>query len=324
LVVYTDHKPLTFVLSSPSLSSTVHGWFDELSEYNFKVIHRPGILNVVPDALSRMYAASYADTGTWGVARSFNMSNIELINEPLAAAPKDVTGPLPKTSEVVSLAPVSLPMGEGAANISAEENENKETTHQLQTGKVDFNKDFDLLVELDKRGMTMPSSEAERKALVEAEHAVGHFGIEAIYKSLHAKHIWWPNMRKTITSIVQDCHACNVFTVTKTGYNPSGYIHASGPWEHIQVDTVVVRHSPHVFCMFSLILMCCLCVLLSVDGRCLRQSDTVFFPLFLCCLRLSVSFVQSDLSQRQSIYICVSVCLSVDRSFVGFGQLASC
>jgi hypothetical protein len=87
---------------------------------------------------------------------------------------------------------------------------------------------------------------------------------------------------------------------------------------------VVVRHSPHVFCMFSLILMCCLCVLLSVDGRCLRQSDTVFFPLFLCCLRLSVSFVQSDLSQRQSIYICVSVCLSVDRSFVGFGQLASC
>lgn len=242
LVVYTDHKPLTFVLSSPSLSSTVHGWFDELSEYNFKVIHRPGILNVVPDALSRMYAASYADTGTWGVARSFNMSNIELINEPLAAAPKDVTGPLPKTSEVVSLAPVSLPMGEGAANISAEENENKETTHQLQTGKVDFNKDFDLLVELDKRGMTMPSSEAERKALVEAEHAVGHFGIEAIYKSLHAKHIWWPNMRKTITSIVQDCHACNVFTVTKTGYNPSGYIHASGPWEHIQVDTSV--HMP--------------------------------------------------------------------------------
>ncbi len=230
LVVYTDHKPLTFVLTSPSLSNVVHGWFDEMSEYNFKIIHRPGILNVVPDALSRMYAASYADT--WGVSNGFDMSNITLVDAaPGDIAPRDVTGPVPKQEEVkVSIAPVSVPMGEGAADTSAEAKQAEQSY------------DFDLQLELEKRGMTMPKSEAERKALVEAEHAVGHFGIDAIYKGLHAKHIWWPGMRKTITSVVQDCHACNVFTVTKKGYNPSNFIHASGPWEHVQVDTSV--HMP--------------------------------------------------------------------------------
>ncbi len=260
LVIYTDHKPLTFVMTSPSLSNTVHGWFDEMGEYNFKVIHRPGILNVVPDALSRMYAASYSDT--WGVSDGFNMSNITLVDEPAATSPKDVTGPIhdqkPAGTEMesVSLAPVSVPMGEGAAEstadneqdnrVAAEEPEdlaiNVGNSNQVKVEKDSTRMDFDLLVELDRRGMTMPKTEAERRTLVEAEHAVGHFGIEAIYKGLQAKNVWWPGMRKTITSIVQDCHACNVFTVTKKGYNPSGFIHASGPWEHIQVDTSV--HMP--------------------------------------------------------------------------------
>lgn len=228
LVVYTDHKPLTFVLSSPTLSTTVHGWFDEISDYNFKVIHRPGILNVVPDALSRMYAGTYADV--WGVASKYNMSNIELVPEQDTVF-KDVTGP--------SLKPVS--MGEGAAAAvtsdtpaTAEAKEDVDMTTNIRSSA-----DFDLHLELEKRGMSMPSTPEEAIELVQQEHAMGHFGISAIYKSLLSKKKWWPKMRKTITEVVQDCHQCNVHTVTKTGYNPLGFIHARGPWEHVQVDTSV-------------------------------------------------------------------------------------
>ena len=236
LVVHTDHKPLTFVLKSPSLSTTVHGWFDELSEYNFKVIHRPGILNVVPDCLSRMYTGSYPDT--WGVAPGFNMTNITLVDAQVSPAPKDVTGPLQDGSSVPS---VSVLMGEGAAAEASAE-------HKLETQEVTLldssssNIDFDLKLELDKRGMSMPASEEDRIELVQREHALGHFGIDAVYKSLLSKNVWWPRMRETITSQIQKCEDCLHFTVTKTGYNPSGFIHATGPWDHIQVDTSV--HMP--------------------------------------------------------------------------------
>jgi hypothetical protein len=289
LIVHTDHKPLTFLLSSPTLSTVVHGWFDELSDYRFKVIHRPGILNVVPDALSRMYANSYDDT--WGVSDKFDMTNIELVPDSVMnnIVLKDVTGPTPNLTA----------MGEGAAanssataekphpkvhSITIEEshpkvhsitieqtqssdtkvhsipiertqssdakihsitiedtsNDSKSQSIELSDNKQDDAiTDFNIKLELEKRGMSMPSSDEEAVEMVKKEHAMGHFGIDAIYKSLLSKHIWWPKMRATITSVVQDCHQCNVYTVTKTGYNPSSFIHATGPWEHVQVDTSV-------------------------------------------------------------------------------------
>lgn len=46
-------------------------------------------------------------------------------------------------------------------------------------------------------------------------------------------------MRETITSQIQNCQDCLQYTVTRTGFNPSGFIHATGPWEHVQVDTSV-------------------------------------------------------------------------------------
>jgi hypothetical protein len=71
------------------------------------------------------------------------------------------------------------------------------------------------------------------------EHNIGHFGREAIFQSLLAKNIWWPKMRMDIQDVISECDACNRFVVVKAGYNPAKYIHASGPWEHIQVDTSV-------------------------------------------------------------------------------------
>jgi hypothetical protein len=328
LVVHTDHKPLTFVLQSPSLSSTVHGWFDEMSEFNFKVVHRPGVLNVLPDSLSRMYAATYKDADTWGVTKVFDLSNITLV-DPLTSGGKsfplkDVTGPLmdqekqPAVKMLTSftdedLARLSRPQPtvisefscdcemppgccdfnletskgitprgmaryvrlandlemkasnqapsirvlrgeEAAATVPPQSSSSSSSSdspvaadlNNTEASSSDFtevdSQDLDLAIEAEKRGVTIPTTAGERKDLVEKEHAMGHFGIDAIYKSLYSKHIWWPGMRNTILSVVQDCHTCNVFTVGKTGYNPLGYIHASGPWEHVQVDTSV--HMP--------------------------------------------------------------------------------
>jgi hypothetical protein len=187
-----------------------------------------------------MYGATYDET--WGVAPGFNMTNITLVDDQISSSPKDVTGPLVLKSGS-TVPSISVLMGEGASSEIEASAENKSDTQELTL--LDSNSpgiDFDLKLELDKRGMSMPASKEDRVALVQREHAIGHFGIDAIYRSLLSKNIWWPGMRETITSQIQKCQDCLLYTVTKTKYNPSGFIHASGPWEHVQVDTSV--HMP--------------------------------------------------------------------------------
>ena len=51
----TDHKSLTYMLERPKVSSVIFNWLDEILQFNFKMEHVPGILNVLPDLLSRIY-----------------------------------------------------------------------------------------------------------------------------------------------------------------------------------------------------------------------------------------------------------------------------
>ena len=64
LVVYTDHKPLTYMLETPELSPALQHWLDVLLDYDFEIRYRPGVLNIMPDALSRMFHAIYPTV--WG------------------------------------------------------------------------------------------------------------------------------------------------------------------------------------------------------------------------------------------------------------------
>lgn len=54
---YTDHAALTYYQTQKKLNSMILNWLDELLDYNFTVVHRPGVLNILPDHLSRLYPA---------------------------------------------------------------------------------------------------------------------------------------------------------------------------------------------------------------------------------------------------------------------------
>ncbi|MGB6314408.1 MAG: pol polyprotein, partial [Pseudolabrys sp.] len=51
--LYTDHRALVHLQTQPHLNAMMQSWYDQLFEYDFEVVHRPGIHNVLPDALSR-------------------------------------------------------------------------------------------------------------------------------------------------------------------------------------------------------------------------------------------------------------------------------
>lgn len=51
--IWTDHKNLQYFREPQKLNRRQARWFTELSNYNFDLKHKPGSLNIIPDALTR-------------------------------------------------------------------------------------------------------------------------------------------------------------------------------------------------------------------------------------------------------------------------------
>ena len=52
--IVTDHEPLKWLMSSATLEGAHARWACMLQEYDFDIVHRPGVLNNNADALSTM------------------------------------------------------------------------------------------------------------------------------------------------------------------------------------------------------------------------------------------------------------------------------
>jgi transposase InsO family protein len=52
-VIQTDHSALKYIFTTKNVNGRVGRWAMALQEYDFEVEHRPGVANIVPDALSR-------------------------------------------------------------------------------------------------------------------------------------------------------------------------------------------------------------------------------------------------------------------------------
>ena len=53
--LYTDHHALVHLHTQPRLNAMMQSWYELLFEYDFSVWHRPGIQNILPDRLSRLF-----------------------------------------------------------------------------------------------------------------------------------------------------------------------------------------------------------------------------------------------------------------------------
>ena len=53
--LFCDHAAITYLFTGSHETKMLNYWAYTLLEYNFSIVHRPGILNTLPDALSRLY-----------------------------------------------------------------------------------------------------------------------------------------------------------------------------------------------------------------------------------------------------------------------------
>jgi transposase InsO family protein len=79
--LYTDHKALTCLHTQKTTNQMINGWLETLLELDFEVIHRPGVLNVLPDALSRVYDADDPNNLANPVFKKLKASDLEKLDQ---------------------------------------------------------------------------------------------------------------------------------------------------------------------------------------------------------------------------------------------------
>ena len=53
VLIYTDHKSLTYIFTQKELNMRQRRWLELMADYDIDLQYHPGKVNVVPDALSR-------------------------------------------------------------------------------------------------------------------------------------------------------------------------------------------------------------------------------------------------------------------------------
>ena len=65
--LYTDHKALIYLHTLRTLNHMMTTWLDTLAQFDFTVVHRPGILNILPDCTSSRLFPSFF----WGEGNNY-------------------------------------------------------------------------------------------------------------------------------------------------------------------------------------------------------------------------------------------------------------
>jgi hypothetical protein len=82
-VLYTDHKALVYLHTQQHLSPMLINWYETIFDYDFTIHHKPGIKNILPDALSCFFPEGGNETEPQSsiTIRSIMINNNNLLTE---------------------------------------------------------------------------------------------------------------------------------------------------------------------------------------------------------------------------------------------------
>ncbi|KAG1575203.1 hypothetical protein G6F48_013236 [Rhizopus delemar] len=180
-------------------------WFETIFEYSFDIVHCPGIKNIIPDALSRLFPDDNKLEG------GNNVNNVAIYS--IRGKEKEKRKPTFK-----------------------EKSKSYETQTYAVTSATSSSSSKPLLHRaLQYEDYITPPPE-ERKDIILKAHLLGHYGIKAIEQTIHGDKLHWTNLRQDIQDVISKCHECKMFNIAKTGYHPPRSILPDGPLDHWVMD----------------------------------------------------------------------------------------
>lgn len=199
-VIFTDHKPLTFALSSrtDSLSPRVFRHLDYVSQFTSDIRYVPGDANIPADALSRLPVCSIfssSDIDLAAIAKDQPpLSSLEFYNEILHSC---------------NFQPLPLPCSEGT-----------------------------ILCDISTGSPRPFVPDKYRYSVFLSLHSLSHVGIAASVKLVSSR-FFWPNLRRQVTAWARSCLSCQRSKIHRHVRAPLGNIpQPDERFRHVHIDLV--------------------------------------------------------------------------------------
>lgn len=185
IVIWCDHKSLSFLLNCQLLNPRLTRWYLKIQNFNFEIRHVPGKENIIADALSRYPYEMDSNK------KEVIVANTKLIND------KKVIASLTKLKE--------LQTSDFILNSIREKllSDNNDVQNQYMIHK-------EILFHHNLKTKTWKACipQSIQSDIIKAYHEeLGHFGVWKTYKALNHCY-YWKNMRETVKKIVKSCELC--------------------------------------------------------------------------------------------------------------------
>ncbi|KAL7076970.1 hypothetical protein ACQ4LE_003721 [Meloidogyne hapla] len=196
LIIYTDHRPITYLFAKASTNTKLNRWLMALQEIEPEVVYLEGTANKIADALSRISISWNSIKETMPKEdMPYLMSAIsEKINREMVEI---------ETEKDINLMKIYKAIKENWYNFE----ENEETLPYFQIRDKLFI-DGKLIKKGPESQIIIP--EKLKITVLNLIHN-GHFGIVRC-KNKARKHIWWPNINRDIEDFIKLCQVCQKFS----------------------------------------------------------------------------------------------------------------
>ena len=244
----TDHQANIYLMDpTKKHPPIINNWIILLSNYRYKVFHRPGKTLFIEDALSRspnlLSISLISDDFNFSLSK-FSPLNLNYFIE----GQKD--DPILKVIIDCLVKGTSLP-------------KSITTRYNLKIDNFTLNNNTLFYLENISR---FPSRRLNRFALPENFHSQtfnlyhdhslsGHLSFERFWSSISSD-FWYPDFYSSSRKYYDSCHTCNINRSLKHHNSPIIPIIASSPFEILQVDHIVVNTTSKDPLTFKYILVC--------------------------------------------------------------------
>lgn len=212
VVIETDHKALTFLLSTRFINDRLTRWILAIQDYAPKIVHVPGSQNIAADVLSRLSGH-----------RSHKLDNDALIGMIYLQKP---SRSLQKVLKNINHFQINDP-------------KLKLIMNNLKTDKPvrDYSLHNDILFKgtVNKKCIVL-TEEIINNLVLETHQLYGHLGVLKCVKMI-SENFYYPNLKAKTTRILRGCDSCQrnkIYTSSTAGR--SSPIVPDGPHDLISID----------------------------------------------------------------------------------------
>ena len=262
---YTDNNPLLYILNSSKLNANGQRWASELSEFNFTIKYRAGVVNKDADCLSRLpldiekysdlckeeitvdqfnaimagVSVQKSNDETWVAA--IKACNEKAEAEEIGSADRVQVLNMQWDDPVISLFLANTSHTTAVEKLTAHQKEVYNLLKREQN-KLRVDDDGVLIRKAGKIEQVVLPESLKEDIMTELHNEMGHVGLEKVFQ-LARERVYWPRMHSEIEAYIQKCGCKLQKKPPRNIQAPLQEITTSAPMELVAIDFVHLEKS---------------------------------------------------------------------------------